>query len=176
MYLRKKLDILSENDYSNKLYISKQIINYNDEEAINHIKRHIIGTPQYEELLRQKDKLMCDADEEQYEQYDFKEDFPLDDIFKKLKEILPSTPKLYKRGMENVYFCKYDGSGIRNLKESNYIYVCTLNNTNEIITMYPCKCVSKMSYIDLNPTIKVDEVKTKRLSQIDKFNQRYGLK
>ena len=42
--------------------------------------------------------------------------------------------------------------------------------------MYPCLNTGKLPFIDLNDYEKEGNGKVKRISQIEKFNQRYGIK
>ena len=54
----------------------------------------------------------------------------------------------------------------------NQLEVVTLPGTKDILTMYPRKGTDAF----LDETEKPEQGPTKRLSQIDKFNKKYGLK
>ena len=75
-----------------------------------------------------------------------------------------------------MYVFRYDECGTSKKGPVDYIKVFTFNDTNDFITMYPCKDVERLSYVDLNYMRKVNNTKVKRRSQIDKFNKRFGIK
>ncbi len=79
----------------------------------------------------------------------------------------------------NVYYFKYQECGHVGKYYTDFFQVAALNNTtHDILTMYPCFQPEYFDYTDLDPIFKKEEEepKLKRVSQIDKFNQRYGLK
>ena len=160
-YIRKQLGQIDISDINSERYICEQMKSYNEEKAIEHIKKHL--------------------NEDCCETFNvftkFNENFPIEEIYTKLKRILPSESKIYSRGYQNIYFFKYDGCGLVDDKIIDYFYVCTFQNSNKIITMYPCHSINigKIRYTDLNDYANSNK-KIKRISQIDKFNQKYGRK
>lgn len=160
IYLKKKLNKLDSSDYNNFLekYLCSQIISYNEEKAIEHIKKHIINSDNFD-----NSKVL------------FVDDFPIEEIYFKLRKMLPLECKIYNDIICNVYFFKYESNGHVNSKLVDYFAVVTIKDTNNIITMYPYENREKRECINLTPPIE-DIPKVKKISQIDKFNQRYGKK
>ena len=89
--------------------------------------------------------------------------------------ILKNKNKVYNGSICCKHIFKYELCGHVDGKLVDFFEVVTLKDTNEIITMYPYKNKEKRECIDLTPVVK-EEPKVKRLSQIDKFNQRYSKK
>jgi len=85
--------------------------------------------------------------------------------------------KMFSGNFKNSYIFKYENCGIQGEKTLNYIRVIALQDSDEIITMYPYENIANLKYIDITPRIKEPSKQlVKRMSQIDKFNQRYGIK
>jgi hypothetical protein len=154
LFLRKQLGILTENDYQRNGYLVSQIIEYSEERFFEHISKH-----QYFD---------CNDNVCQFE-----ENFPLMDFYNKIKELISTANKINKGCLSQSYLFKYDCNGRVNGKMVDYIEVITLHETNEIITMYPYRNKENRDSIDLTPIIE-ELPKVKRISQIDKFNQRYS--
>ena len=159
-YLKKQLGNLVIENIENEKYICKQINNYDEKMAIEHIKNHFNNN-------------LCEINGVNSI---FNDNFSLEDIVNKLKEILPNEQKLNSRGFENEYIFKYDKCRTVSGVSTDYFFVCAFQNTNHIITMYPCLNTGKLPFIDLNDYEKEGNGKVKRISQIEKFNQRYGIK
>jgi len=160
VFLKKNLLLPINEDESSKSYTTSQITSYSEERAIEHIKKHV-------DNFDSKDG-SC-----------FNSDFPVEEVYYKLREILPlETSSYFHSGMGRVvYIFKYDGSGRDFRRITNYIRVVCIQDTNDIITMYPYDNSSNLPVVDFDFGIKqVDEVnlKSKRMSQIEKFNQRYS--
>lgn len=158
LFVKKKLGILSLNDYkkSQEKYIFSQVVSYNEENAISHIKKHISSSDCVS--LTQFDS--C---------------FPLEEVYFKLRDMLPLNDRIYSDIITNLQIFRYDAIGRVNSKLVDYLAVVTLKDSNEIITMYPYENRERRECIDLTPKNQ-DAPKAKRMSQIDKFNQRYGKK
>ena len=158
LYIKKQLGILNEHDYeiAEKTYLLNQVISYDETSALSHIEKHLYI-------------------DENNDKTEFIEQFPLNEIFYKIKAMLPLEEKIYDGGIANKYTFKYTGNGHVGSTLVDYIRVITLRDTNEIITMYPSKKTGRPACFDLTPTIE-ETPKQKRLSQIEKFNQRYGNK
>lgn len=155
LFIRKKLNLLTNDDMNQKNYLFSQIVNYSDELCLEHLTKH-----QYN----------CENDN----QFQFVENFPLEQVYYQIKSMLPmnSDNCVYNSLIDSQYIFKYDNCGKINGKTVNYIEVITLHDTDNIITMYPYKNMERTSSIDLTPAM--DTSKVKKISQIDKFNQRYG--
>lgn len=158
IFLKKQLGILVPSDYQHfqEGYLWNQIDSYDEEAAISHIENH----------------MPYDINDSTLQ---FVEDFPLRDIYFKLREMLPLETKLYDSIITNLYVFKYDSIGRVNGKLVNHLAVVTLKDSNDIITMHPYENKARRECINLTPENQ-DIPKAKRMSQIDKFNQRYGKK
>lgn len=158
LFIKKKLNILEPVDYKNAetKYLWSQIISYDSEKALEHINRHM--------SFEGNDNTAT-----------FNEDFPLRDVYFKLRELLPTDGRIYSDMINNFYIFRYDSNGHIDSKLVDYIYVVTLKDSNDIITMYPYENRERRDCIDLTPKF-IESPKVKRMSQIDKFNQRYGKK
>ena len=140
-------------------YRLEQLFNYSDTEFLNHIKKHLYQT---------------------VEDYDiastFNVDFPFDKVFTEIKKNILFSKAYYYGTYEDIYFFKYDKCGNINMKSTDYFLVVTFHNTNKYISMYPANENSNFDCIDLNYLKISNETNIKRMSQIDKFNNRYKLK
>lgn len=156
LFLKKKLGILDQNDYkkSEEKYLWTQITSYDEEKAISHIEKHM----SYDGNINPAQ---------------FVEDFPLQDIYFKLREMLPLENKIYSDIINNLYIFKYDSNGHVDSKLVDYFAVVASKDSNDIITMYPYENRERRECVDLTPK-NLDTPKVKRISQIDKFNQRYN--
>lgn len=155
VFLEKKLGILDKAAYlKEERYFIKQIVDYNEELALEHIK---------------EEHIYCTGNNK------FKEDFPVEEIYYKLRAILPLEDNFISSATSTFYIFKYNKVGILNNKLSDYLKVVTLSNSNDIITMYPFYNLEKFTHTELNPekeeTITLSRT---RKSQIDKFNQKYN--
>ena len=160
VFLKKKLSLPISDEVCSKSYTVAQIVSYSEERAIEHIKKHVDNFDSKEGSC-------------------FNSDFPVEEVYHKLRQILPIETDLYSySGIGRVvYIFKYEGNGRYFRKVTDYIRVVCVQDTNEIITMYPYENSQNLQFIDIDFGIKrVEEEKprTKRLSQIDKFNQRYN--
>lgn len=155
IFFKKKLGLLLYDDYSGFNYKISQITGYSEEAAIECIRRyHLVNygrTPHY-----------C-----------FYDDFPINEVYYKVRNMLPLEEKIYENVFENTYIFKYANNGRVFGESVDYIKVITLMESNDIITMLPYKNTERVSCIDLTPVVE-EYPKVKRMSQIDKFNQRYG--
>ena len=155
-FLEKKLNISFQHKIFPISYLSSQVLNYDENRALQHINRH----------------------RQQGEDCIFAEDFPLSEYYFYFRSLLPKKdyPQLCKGIFSNFYVFKYNHCGYINQKEANYVMVVTLANSNDIITMYPIRNIEKYPYIEIIQQEEMDDEKpkVKRLSQIEKFNQRYG--
>lgn len=153
---RLSLPIVEEEYYNS--YTVEQLIAYSEESAIEHIKEHV--------------------DSFDTKETSFSSDFPVDEVYYKLRNILPIDTKWCRHSgmIKDIYIFRFDGSGRGYRKVTNYIKVVCIKDTNDIITMYPYHNDYNLPAIDINLKIDKEEdaPKVKRMSQIDKFNQRYS--
>jgi len=130
-------------------YSEKQIINYNKKKAIQHIKSH-------------------HGENSVYISY-FNSNNDIEKIFNEISDYIVDK-KPYYSGVYDVYIVHLNNIKMGSIynKKLNDISIITLPNTKNILTMYPVDMVDE----DLNDVEK-EPPKTKRLSQIDKFNKKY---
>lgn len=131
-------------------YLANQIANYNEVYFRNHIQKHF--------TLKTQDNSV------------FSENFPLE----KVLEILPNylkTPGLFYDYVADKYIFRLDGVGSAGGMDTDLFEVITIHGTDHIINMYPTLEGTYTNSIDLNPIF--NKGYSRKLSQIDKFNQRY---
>ena len=158
-YCRKKLGILNINRETQTSYVIRQIIEYSEEEMLEHIKDHF-------EIYN--DQLEDENDSK------FVRNFPFDEVLKEIKKCIPSTIRICNGIYDDTYVFKYDHCGNCNYKPVNYFKVICFENTNQIITIYPCTECEKLPFVDLNYMKEQEETKKiKALSQREKFLKRY---
>lgn len=155
-FLKKQLGILTdlEKEEFSKKYLLRQIISYSKEDALNHINSS------HQSILENMNFIQ------------FVENFKIKDMYDKLKSSIPNQDRIYDDVVSDKYIFKYNACGHVNSKIVDYFVVIATKNTNDIFTMYPCSYKPDFIVPDLTP--EVSKEKTKRMSQIDKFNQRYG--
>jgi len=158
IYLKKQLGILECNDYEfvKGHYLLSQIVSYDEDLAIEHIKKHIYSDNNNNEFL-------------------FDDKFPLSDIYYKLRKeglLLENKNKIYNSAICNEHIFKYEANGHIGSKLVDYFLVITLKDTNEVITMCPYDNIGRVECIDLTPVVK-ESPNQKRLTQIEKFNLKY---
>ena len=141
-------------DYTSYLY--KQIIDYKEEDFLEHIKKH-----QSEHTQMDEQKSL------------FVPEFPLEEVLIEAKKHIPSTNCLYSGLFEDLYIFKYDEAGRENYQMTDYFKIYTFHNSPNLITMTPSHNCENLPSIDLNYLKKDKTPKVKRLSQIEKFNKRY---
>ena len=119
-YLKYKLNLLTENDKEqNKNYFCLQLLDYNREAAINHIKAHLD-----ENGFKRLHSVF-------FESTDIENIFP--SIEKSISEAIPEQSNFtdkYKVDCDYVI-------GVNNGVETSCVEVITFPNTKDIITMYP---------------------------------------
>ncbi len=140
-------------------YTMHQILDYQEEALLDHLQKHLNVE------LNESDCI-------------FTPKFPLKEIIEYVKSILPTDSCNYQTIL-NVYYFKYQECGHVGKYYTDFFQVSAMNNaTHDILTMCPCVQPEYFGYTDLDPIFKKEkeEPKLKRVSQIDKFNQKYGLK
>lgn len=158
-YCKKRLGIKCPEAIEKFSYLFRQIANYSEDDFLEHIKKHMADYNQ-------------DLDEPN--EYLFGPEFPVNEVLAEVRKYIGSDKRLFSGFYEDLYIFKYDYCGRVKNKAVNYFRVIALNDTDNFITMFPSDDCESMPYIDLNYlSYKKDKPKEKKLSQIDKFNQRY---
>lgn len=139
-------------------YLFRQIVEYDEEDFLDHIKKHL-----YDFCDDVFGAVFC-------------KDFPINEVLKELKKYMTSENATYLSYYDDSYFFRYDNCGKNNMVKCNYFKVVCFHNTQNIITIFPISDSYKLPVIDLN-YMKIDEKSpVRKLSRIDKFNKRYGIK
>lgn len=125
-------------------YLTKQIFNYKQEDAVDHIRRHHVEVEP--EQISKKINL---------EQM-------VEEVRIKIDTLKPSI-----KCLADEYVVKYNKVGYVKGEETNYVKVVCIPETDSIITMYP---VEEFAAFTVCEEKNKEE---KRMSQIDKFNARY---
>jgi len=155
-----KLNSENKNKYN---YLKRQILEYDINDFYVHIQKHLADP---NKNLDKPNKCI------------FLPNFPINEILEEAKKYIPSDKVLFTGEITDEYTFKYDGCGKVNNKTVDYFKIICFHNTKNYITIFPSQEGEKLPHIDLNYMNKniKEETKTKRLSQIDKFNQRYKIK
>ena len=140
----------------NGSYLFSQIMNYSEAAFKEHIKEHING------ISLENDSF-------------FYQDFPMDIFLNEIKKYIPSDNYLFRGLYEDVYTFRYDNCGRDQAKSTNFIRTIAFHNTANIITLYPASGYDNVDCIDLNYLKNEENHNVKRLSQVDKFKQKYNM-
>lgn len=164
-YCKKKLGKLNNyqrNDIDS--YLRKQIIEYKESDFLEHIQKHLTTKEEnYNKNITETSDSIFIAN------------FPINEVIKEIKKYIPSDKRLYPGFFQDLYIFKYNGCGRDRNKVVDYFKVICFHNTMNFITMLPTSQVQDLPYIDLNYLINISQnSKTKRLSQIEKFNKKYN--
>jgi len=160
LYLEKRFNITSNIDKAKLTYFERQICDYSDEEAINHImENHYNNSSIYKSI--------------------FYNEINIEELFYKVKDnIYNNSGKetIHKNISENYYFY-YPKCGVQIDEQGNKVYpntikVCTLLGTNEIITMYPFCTFDNTEICYFKEKENTSKIKVK--SGIERFNSRYS--
>lgn len=142
----------------NESYFVRQIANYNPDLAIKHIKNN---------HFNKENKTL------------FNPEVNIEELFKNIKKIIEDNKDANSVvGLAEAYNIYYPNIGKNSESDYynlNYITVGTVYNSSDIVTMYP---TNNFLLCEALPFPKKEESvkELKRVSQIDKFNQRYGKK
>ena len=160
-YSKKKTGRLNLENREKNSYLFRQIIKYEESEFLEHIKKHLYFD---DENDNDKSKAI------------FEPNFPIEKVIEEIKKYIPSNKKLLLGFYDNIYFFKYDNCGRADDRIVDYFRVVCIDGTSDIITMCPVVGSKNLPYVDLNYLVKEEVPKIKRMSQIDKFNQRFNKK
>ena len=141
---------------SNFNYKKRQLLNYSEKAFFEHIDKHLMNS------LENLDSISK-----------FYDDFDFQKVYNKLKEIIPNNIALHPAFFEDIYYFKYNNCGKLNNKNVNYFTVVAIAGTNNFISMYPTKINDNNLVIDLNYLKENEQSRSRKLSQIEKFNQKY---
>ena len=161
-YAKKKVGKINHETKNMHTYLFKQIVKYDEADFIEHIKKH-------------QEKHIDDIDlpTSSY----FFDSFPIDKVLEEIKLYIPSEKIICPGFFDNLYIFKYDRCGKKQNKTTDFFKVYCFHNTTNIITIHPTDEHYNIPYVDLNYLAESNEKpKTKRLSQIEKFNQKYNKK
>lgn len=163
-YCRRKMGLISSTDdirASKTSYIYRQIIEYRESDFREHIKKHLADAEENIELSGVV----------------FAPNFPIDKVIEEIKKYIPSDKKTNNGFYDNIYIFKYDYCGKVEGKTVDYFTVVCFDDTQDIITIYPTAKGKNFPYVDLNYLVdNKTNPKVRKISQIDKFSQRYGTK
>jgi len=142
-------------------YIKSQIVNYNEELALEHIKSHNRDEYSYHEHSR------------------FNENVDVRYLLYIIKEQLSNSEKINIMDTMEIHYFAVSGIGYDENSICNYIKVVVCPNTNNIIAMYPFAYIEKENIkpldCDMNKLFTKEEKESSN-SRIDKFNRRFNLK
>lgn len=152
--LGKELNIKINSDCN---YIIRQIYNYNSDITLEHIRNNHTQTNENE---------CC-----------FDKNVDLDYLFELVKNNLKNENKVNKAEILEIHYIGISNVGYINNDICNYIKVVVTPNTTNILNIYPINEVD-YNYVyniecDYNKLFNNKKDKTKKLTQIDKFNNRY---
>lgn len=149
-----KLNIPLPYDFEYLNYAFQQYYRYDEEVALN----NIIERFGYNEAETTIDNM-------------FNKDINIRDLFYKMKKIINEHKDEYViTGTSLLYIIHYPGVGINNY---DYINVFVNLGTDDICKMVPSHVNGANKVIEYREEVNTVKL-VKRLSQIDKFNQRYG--
>lgn len=164
LIMKKKLGISMKFKKGNKCdYITSQVTNYTVKEALNHITTNhsIIG----------------DNGEANKEKSYFNDNINLEYLFQIIRSSIKNSKKVNKDEILEVHYFAVANVGVYNDNNCNFIKVIVIPNTNNIITMYPTNSIDdgNVSNLEFDGDLLFNKKqKIKTMSQIDKFNKRYG--
>lgn len=162
VYLKKKKNQLDVKRNVTATYLLRQIVEYDEEDFIDHIKKHLADYNQNDESISTS--------------Y-FNAKFPIYEVINEIKKYIPSEKKLGHGLYQDTYVFKYNECGRDKNRLVDYFKVITFQNTNELITICPSNYCENLPFIDLNYLNKEEnDIKVKKISQIEKFNKRYNIK
>lgn len=157
-FLENKLGICERNRDHQVGYLYKQILEYREDDFLDHIKKHL-----YNETGEELSSSV------------FNPQFPINDVINEVKGLIPSSDKLCMGFFDNQYIFKYDYCGKTNYKTVDYLKVSTFHDTKDIITIFPFKDGRLLNYYDLNYLNEsIDNCKVRKRDRVSSFNRRYG--
>jgi hypothetical protein len=160
LYCRKKLGFINQSDRDTYTYLYRQIISYDENDFLKHIRKHLAD---YNNIDEPNTNVFVPG-------------FPIDKIIQETKKYIPGDKKIYSGFIENSYYFKYDNCGKEKNKYVDYFKIAAFKETSDYITICPVADGESLPYIDLNYLRVPDKPMVRKLSPIDKFNRKYGIK
>lgn len=158
-YCKKKLGLLDSYKRSNYSYLFRQTVDYQESDFLYHIQKHLSDCNKYE-----------DGDKKSV----FVSNFPINKVIEEVKKTISSDKKLCYGTFQDIYIFRYNECGRDRNRLVDYFKVVCFHGTSDFITMCPSFDCQNFPYVDLNYLIcDSKNAKVKRLSQIEKFNQKY---
>ncbi|MBP3461310.1 MAG: hypothetical protein J6K21_02760 [Bacilli bacterium] len=154
IYLNKKLNL--NIDIKCNHYIEKLIVEYNKEVVIKHISKH-----KYYDSNKSIHTL-------------FNHGIDIEKIYDFAYNNI-SEENYIDNNFTDCYILRYNNVGINEKGVYNYLKVVTLPNSKEIITIYPCDNIHINNIIYNEEINTLEKPKIKKISQVDKFNKKYGI-
>lgn len=156
MYLKNKFDKLYNPNLDEISYFERQLINYDEKIAIEHIKQsHYLNN---------------------VEKSTFSEEIDIDFLFYQIKEYIVKNMNkgLLKRpNIDNyLFYYPHCGRSSENII-CDYIEVCTFTNTSNILTMYPNNHLKNMDICNLRE-LQSEKTIVKVKSGLERFQSRYS--
>lgn len=151
IYALKELNKLGFVNTSRLRYSEQQVVDYNKEKAINHIRLH----------LNEFNK--CDNEAL------FRDDIDIENLYCIAREKVKTSKRICQSYVMDVYNFKYNNIGVYKNKKVNVLQVVCISGTNNIISMYPIAGSTK----NLEELIELDFNDVKTISQIQKFKNKY---
>ena len=131
------------------VYVEKQIIDFNKSSALAHIRAAHV--------------------EKQEGKSTFTEGINLEELYSYIQSQMKDDEKIHEDIMD-IYSIYYPNAGEEDGKPLNYIRVVAITNTKDILTMYP----SEEYFLPRKCDYQKQEEKSKQMSRVDKFNQKFG--
>lgn len=154
----KNLPLNTVDGPNSNFYFYNQFVNYSEKSFLNHIKKHLSS---------------CTDEFDVMNAAMFTPEFPYKKVIEEIKRTIPNDKHLLYSFFNDLYVFKYDFCGRSNNKTTDYFKVIASHDTNNLITMYPYLYGECVPYTDFN-YLNNNRSKVRRLSQIDKFNQKYN--
>jgi len=134
-------------------YLDRQFVDYSRDVAINQI------------VIRHVDNL--NNVNENAIKYDFSSDTDVNKLYDEVQSKLDSSYKICD-DTDDKYFVPVDDVKNKNGEQVKYVAVVCFADTKNIITIYP------YYYYEPEVKINIDKTKNKRLSNMDKFKNKFG--
>lgn len=151
IYALKELNKLGFVNTSRLRYSEQQVVDYNKEKAINHIRLH----------LNEFNK--CDNEAL------FRDDIDIENLYCIAREKVKTSKKNYESYVMDIYNFKYSNIGVYNGKKVNVLQVVCIGGTDNIISMYPIED----SVYNLEDLVEISLKDFEKKSQIQKFKNKY---
>ncbi len=155
IFLNKKIPINYQPKYEEK-YTSKQLSSYNYAEALEHIRKH----------LEEDDnkKIHCV----------FNKNIEIETLLEEIRPKL-TDDKIVGIGPICKYMIEYPYIGSVNGIDLHHLFVLIELGTTNIINCFPSHNIMEFDSEIIDENEEIEEVKVKRLTQIEKFNRRYNI-